>query len=92
MAITILGMVVDMEVQFIKDPQRAGIEAAKAAGAYRGRTKQIDDKEIRRRFAAASSKATIARDLNVSRMTVDRALQHQIPRARAEMTGQVPLT
>ena len=74
MVITILGMVADMELQFIKDRQKAGIDAAKTAGVYKGRKKKIDDAEIRRRFEAGSSKATIARDLNVSRMTVYRAL------------------
>ena len=32
MVITILGMVADMELTFIKDRQRAGIEAARAEG------------------------------------------------------------
>lgn len=75
MVITILGMVADMELKFIKDRQRAGIEAAKAEGIYRGRKKKIDDAEIRRRVAAGATKAVVARDLNVSRMTVYRALE-----------------
>ncbi|MDL2406227.1 helix-turn-helix domain-containing protein [Rhizobium calliandrae] len=33
----------------------------------------IDDDEIRRRIAAGASKASVARDLSVSRMTVYRA-------------------
>ncbi len=37
MVITILGMVADMELKFIKDRQRAGIDAAKPYGIYRGR-------------------------------------------------------
>lgn len=32
MVVTILGMVADMELKFIKDRQRAGIDAAKAEG------------------------------------------------------------
>ena len=74
MVITILGMVADMELQFIKDRQRAGIEAAKAEAVYKGRKKNVDDAEIRRRIAAGVSKASIARDLRVSRMTIYRAL------------------
>ena len=35
MVITILGMVADMELTFIKDRQRAGIEAARAEGVYK---------------------------------------------------------
>ncbi len=74
MMITILGMVADMELKFIKDRQRAGIEAARAEGVYKGRKKNVDADEIRRRIAAGASKAGVARDLNVSRMTVYRAL------------------
>jgi DNA invertase Pin-like site-specific DNA recombinase len=77
MVITILGMVADMELQFIKDRQKAGIDLAKAAGVYKGRIKKIDDAEIRSRFAAGSTKANIARDLNISRMAVYRALENE---------------
>src|SRR3546814_7560025 len=73
MVITILGMVADMELKFIKDRQRAGIEAARAEGVYKGRKKNVDDDEIRRRLAAGASKARVARDLKVSRSTVPRA-------------------
>jgi DNA invertase Pin-like site-specific DNA recombinase len=76
MVITIFGMVADMELKFIKDRQRAGIEAAKAEGSYKGRKKNVDDDEIRRRIAAGASKASVARDLKVSRMTVYRALEN----------------
>jgi len=75
MVITILGMVADMELTFIKDRQRAGIEAARAEGVYKGRKKNVDDEEIRRRVAAGASKASVARELKVSRMTVYRALE-----------------
>ncbi|MCO6179815.1 recombinase family protein [Ciceribacter sp. RN22] len=75
MVITILGMVADMELKFIKDRQRAGIDAAKADGIYKGRKKIIDDAEIRRRIADGATKAAVARELNVSRMTVYRALE-----------------
>lgn len=75
MVVTILGMVADMELKFIKDRQRAGIEAAKDKGVYKGRKKTVDEDEIRRRAANGDSKAWIARDLGVSRMTVYRALQ-----------------
>ena len=35
--LTVLGMVSEMELGFIKERQRAGIEKAKAAGKYKGR-------------------------------------------------------
>lgn len=62
--------------KFIKDRQRAGINAANAEGVYKGRKKTIDDAVIRRRFAAGAIKAAFARELNVSRMTVYRALEN----------------
>lgn len=77
MVITILGMVADMELKFIKDRQRAGIDAAKAMGKYKGRKKNVDEVEIRKRISAGATKAAVARDLNVSRMTVYRALAGQ---------------
>jgi len=77
MVTTILGMVADMELKFIKDRQRAGIDAAKAEGVYKGRKKNVEDDEIRKRIAAGASKAAVARDLKVSRMTIYRALEGQ---------------
>jgi DNA invertase Pin-like site-specific DNA recombinase len=40
--LTVLGMVAEMELSFIKDRQRAGIEAAKARGVYKGRPVTFD--------------------------------------------------
>ena len=37
MVLTVLGMVAEMEHGFIKERQKAGIEAAKAKGVYKGR-------------------------------------------------------
>ena len=36
LVITVLGMVADMELKFIRDRQRAGIDAAKKKGTYKG--------------------------------------------------------
>lgn len=77
MVITILGMVADMELKSIKDRQCAGIDAAKADCIYTGRKKNVDDAEIRRQIAAGATKAAVARELNISRMTVYRALEGQ---------------
>lgn len=74
MVITVLGMVADMELRFIKDRQRAGIDATNAKGVYKGRGKSVDDTEIRRLATAGTAKARIARDLGISRMSVYRAL------------------
>ncbi|MES0864889.1 recombinase family protein [Ruegeria sp. SCPT10] len=74
MVITVLGMVADMELKFIRDRQRAGIAAAKDKGVYKGRRKSVDAAAIRRLASEGVAKAKIARDLGVSRMTVYRAL------------------
>jgi len=84
MVITVLGMVADMELKFIRDRQRAGINAAKGKGIYKGRQKKVDDAEIQRLAAAGTSKAQIARDLGVSRMTVYRALDTGSAKADAD--------
>jgi DNA invertase Pin-like site-specific DNA recombinase len=39
-------MVADMELKFIRDCQRAGINAAKKRGIYKGRQKHVDDAKI----------------------------------------------
>ncbi|HID37471.1 MAG TPA: recombinase family protein, partial [Ghiorsea sp.] len=76
MVITVLGMVADMELKFIKDRQRAGIEAAKTKGVYKGRKKTVDEAAIHELASEGINKAQIARDLGVSRMTVYRALRN----------------
>jgi len=81
MVITVLGMVADMELKFIRDRQRAGIDAAKCKGTYKGRQKRVDDEKIRQLALEGVSKAKIARDLGVSRMTVYRALDVAAPKA-----------
>ena len=76
LVVTVLGMVADMELKFIRDRQRAGIEAAKKKGVYKGRQKQVDEEMIRQLAAEKVPKARIARDLKISRMSVYRALKN----------------
>jgi len=73
--VTVLGMVADMERKFIRDRQRAGIDAAKARGVYKGRPKQVDAERIRTLAARNMPKAEIARTLGISRMSVYHALK-----------------
>jgi DNA invertase Pin-like site-specific DNA recombinase len=42
MVLTVLGMVAEMELGFIRDRLRAGIDAAKAKGIYKGRPVTFD--------------------------------------------------
>jgi hypothetical protein len=46
MILTVLGMVAEMELGFIRDRQRAGIDAAKAKGVYKGRPATFDRARI----------------------------------------------
>jgi DNA invertase Pin-like site-specific DNA recombinase len=46
MVLTVLCMVAGMELGFIRDRQRAGIDAAKANGIYRGRPATFDRARI----------------------------------------------
>jgi DNA invertase Pin-like site-specific DNA recombinase len=46
MVLTVLGMVAEMELGFIRDRQRAGIDAAKAKGIYKGRPITFDRARI----------------------------------------------
>lgn len=80
--VTVLGMVAEMERKFILERQRAGIEAAKAAGVYagKGRPKSMPVDEIRRRDAAGEGPASIARALGISRTSVYRILDGQTER------------
>jgi DNA invertase Pin-like site-specific DNA recombinase len=42
MVLTVLGVVAEMELGFIRDRQRAGIDVAKAKGIYKGRPATFD--------------------------------------------------
>ena len=46
MVLTVLGVVAEIELGFIRDRQRAGIEAAKAKGIYKGRPATFDRARI----------------------------------------------
>lgn len=73
MVITILGMVADMELKFNKDRQSAGIQAAKGEGVYKGRTKNVDDEEIRRRIANGASEASVGSAASCASLTASQS-------------------
>ena len=60
--------------KFIRERQRAGIEAAKAKGAYRGRKPTVPTDKVREMRATGHRPSDIARTLGISRMSVHRAL------------------
>lgn len=78
MILTVLGMVAEMERGFIKDRQRAGIEAAKEKGVYRGRPVSIDGAEVRRLKAEGLGASAIAKRLGIGRASVYRALEEAV--------------
>lgn len=72
--LTTLSMVAEMELTFIKERQRAGIEAAKAKGVYKGRKRSIDRDVVlclRREGVGATE---IARRLGIGRASVYKVL------------------
>ena len=65
--LTVLGMVSEMELGFIKERQRAGIEKAKAAGKYKGRPTSLDHDKIKAMRAEGMGATAIARELGCTR-------------------------
>ena len=74
MMLTVLGMVSEMELGFIKERQRAGIEKAKANGVYKGRPMSLDYDKIKQLKAEGMGATAIARELGCSRGAIYKAL------------------
>jgi len=74
MVLTVLGMVSEMELGFIKERQRAGIEKAKSKGVYKGRPSSLDHDQIRSMKASGMGATAIAKELNCSRGAIYKAL------------------
>ena len=74
MMLNVLGMVSEMELGFIKERQRAGIEAAKAKGVYKGRPSSLDHDKIKELHAQGMGATAIARELGCSRGAVYKAV------------------
>ena len=75
MVITTLGMVAELERTMLRERQRAGIDAAKKRGVYRGRRKRVDTQAILRMKQAGRTPTEIASALQISRATVHRELK-----------------
>ncbi len=72
--LTTLSMVAEMELTFIKERQRAGIEAAKAKGTYKGRKRSIDRQTVYQLRKEGIGATEIARRLGISRASVYKVL------------------
>lgn len=71
----ILGVFAEFETNLRRERQLEGISAAKVRGAYRGRKKSIDTKEVKRLHQEEKLGATkIAKQLGIGRASVYRAL------------------
>ncbi|HEY8007567.1 MAG TPA: recombinase family protein [Methylocella sp.] len=76
MVLTVLGMVAEMELGFIKARQRDGIEQAKSKGdVYKGRKPTIDRLAVRDLFNEGIGASEIARRLKIGRASVYRVLE-----------------
>ncbi len=75
--LTVLAAMAQLERSVIRERQAEGIAAAKAAGTYK-RAARLSSQQVgeaRERLAAGVSKASVARDLGVSRQTLYAALK-----------------
>lgn len=75
MVLTVLGMVAEMELGFIKERQRAGIEAAKSRGVYKGRPVTLDHAKVVELHRQGLGPTTIAETLRCSRGAVYKVLK-----------------
>ena len=73
--LTVLGMVAEMEFSFIKDRQRAGIEAAKAKGVYKGRPPTFDRARIIQLRKEGMGASDIAKAVGCKRGNVYKTLK-----------------
>ena len=76
--LTVLGMVAEMELGFIRDRQRAGIDAAKAKGVYKGRPVTFDRTRIVSLRKEGMGATEIAKAVGCKRATSIRCSRPQV--------------
>lgn len=72
------GAFAEFERAIIRERQREGIAIAKAKGVYKGRQRALTDEQVvqlRQRTASGEKKASLARELGISRETLHRYLR-----------------
>jgi DNA invertase Pin-like site-specific DNA recombinase len=74
MVLTVLGMVAEMELGFIKERQSVGIAKAKAKGTYKGRPISLDHQQIKALRSQGLGATAIAEQLGCSRGAVYKAI------------------
>lgn len=70
-----LGVFAEFETNLRRERQLEGIAKAKAAGAYKGRKRSVPVDEVKQLKTAGRSPTEIAEELEISRMSVYRALR-----------------
>jgi len=73
--LNVLGMVAEMELGFIKERQKAGIEKAKAEGVYKGRPVSLSHDRIKSLHARGVGATEIAKTVGCSRAAVYKVLR-----------------
>jgi DNA invertase Pin-like site-specific DNA recombinase len=71
----------DFERTLIRERQREGIRLAQAAGKYKGRERKLTTEQLAdagRRIESGVPKAHVARDLQIDRTTLYRALAREV--------------
>ncbi|TGU71033.1 recombinase family protein [Geomonas terrae] len=71
--LSVMGAFAEFERALLKERQKEGIAIAKAKGKYGGRKRSVTEDHvasIKARVAAGEKKATIARDMGISRETL----------------------
>ena len=77
--LSMMGAVAQFEREISKERQREGIAKAKAAGAYKGRKKAVDNATIRAAMAEeGASFRKVAEKLGVGVSTVQRAMKEAV--------------
>lgn len=72
--LTVLGMFAEMELSFILERQRAGIEAAKSKGVYKGRPAKLDWGRIKQMHGQGMGPTQISKEIGCSRGMVYKVL------------------
>ena len=92
--LSVLGAVAQFERDLIKERQREGIALAKERGAYRGRTRALDEErvaDLRQRASTGEKKARLARKFGISRETLYQYLrQHASDEPENALANRLP--
>ena len=87
--LTVLGMVAEMELGFIRERQKAGIEKAKAEGVYKGRPVTLDHAQVKTLHAQGIGATAIAKQMGCSRGAVYKVLNQAQQSSETKDVGRL---